>query len=176
MKTMMPQCAGLIALVLITAGCHTTNRYGDARIRNNSDLFTVSYDRFYTRPVSLAETGTNVLQVRNLPRAAYPHSLNVGVTPDEAVSSASVRPWKEALVRIDFQDLAGTVFYSTNLALADAQLLGGTRQLEQQFRSGVQWQRLPANWPMRDYDIVVVVLSPSTNPNHRLELWGVTKL
>ena len=70
---------GALALAMFSAtGCHTTHRYGDARIRHNWNVPFVMLDDFYLKSVGLDQVGTNVLHVRNLPRPIYPHAPHRG--------------------------------------------------------------------------------------------------
>ena len=165
------------ALVLLCAGC-TTHRFGDARIQNNRDLVGISADRFYLKPVPIDAAGMHTLRVRNLPLAMYPTHLMLRLTPAEA-EMKSETPWEDARVLIEFRTTNGQMFFSKEIVLREAQrgLSPGTaHQLELQFRPAERraW-RAPENMPhYTDYDVIVTVIGPSRNQNHRIELYADT--
>lgn len=165
------------ALALLCAGC-TTHRFGDARIQNNRDFAGISADRFYLKPIPVDRIGTNFLHVRNLPLAMYPTHLLLRLTPNEAEMREDV-PWENTRLLIEFRTPDGQPFFSKEVALRDAQrgLAPGTsHQVELQFRPAERraW-RAPENMPhYTDYDVIVTVLEPSKNKNHRVELYAGT--
>jgi hypothetical protein len=169
---------GALVLSLALCGCHTTHRFGDARIRRNADFMSVTVDRFYLPGVPLGQVSTNVLQVRDLAFALYPTHVVVPITPREAELRENF-PWDQTRLRIEFLDLAGTSFFSAEVALADAsrgRSPGTYHQIELPFRhhEGRLWAA-PLNLPQHtDYDVVVTVLEPSENPDHRAELYAHT--
>ena len=168
-------CAFALAAL---CGCHTTYFFGDARIQRNPDLSSVSPDRFYLPPVPLGAAGTHVFAVRNLAFALYPTHLTVPITPAEAELEADF-PWADSRMRIEFRDLEGETFFSREVALAEAargRSAGTHHQIELAFRhnEGRPWAA-PTNMPPHtSYDVIVTVLEPSRNPNHRAELHTTT--
>ena len=169
--------AGTLAIATL-CGCHTTHSFGDARIQRNADLSTVSPDRFYLPAVPLGAPGTHVFEVRHLAFALYPTHLTVPITPGEAELDGDF-PWADARVRIEFRDLEGDIFFSREVALAEAvrgRSAGTHHQVELAFRrnEGRPWAA-PTNMPPHtSYDVIVTVLEPSRNPNHRAELHTTT--
>jgi hypothetical protein len=161
-------CCSLALAATLLTGC-LTHRYGDARLRENSDALTVTQDRFYLKPVPLDRVATHTLQVRGIPFAIYPTHLLVPLTPTEAELKSGF-PWEEVRLRITFQTVDGQQFFSKEVSLAEAERgrsPGTYHQLDVQFRPPERhsW-RPPENMPhYTDYDIVVAVLQPSRSKN-----------
>ena len=173
----MPRILMITAMALLYAGC-TTHRYGDARIQNNRDFASVVGDRFYLKPIPIDRVATHTLQVRNLPLPMYPTRLMLPLTPTEAEMKRDL-PWENARLLIEFRAPNGQTFFSKEIALQDAQrgLSPGTsHQVTLSFRPGERhaW-RAPENMPhYTDYDVIVTVIEPSKNKNHRVELYAGT--
>lgn len=174
---MMKDILMVTTAALLCAGC-TTHRFGDARIRNNRDFAGVVADRFSLKPLPIDRAAAHTLRIRNLPLAMYSTHLVLRLTPYEAEMKEDV-PWEDARLLIEFRVPDGQPFFSKEVALRDAQrgLSPGTsHQLELQFRPAERhaW-RAPENMPhYTDYDVVVTVLEPSKNKNHRVELYAGT--
>ena len=165
-----------IALALL-AGC-LTHHYGDARLQENSDAFTITTDRLNFRPVPLDRAATHVLRARDLPMPLYPTHLLVPITPTEAERKENL-PWAKTRLRIEFRALDGTVFFAKEVSLADAQpgRSPGTRhQLELPFRPVARqsWKAAENTPHHMSYDVVVTVLEPSLNRIHRATLYADT--
>src|ERR1043165_9698490 len=92
--------ASVAFMSLLLAGC-TTYHFGDARIRNNSDIAGITADEFSLPSVPLGQAGTHTLHVRDLPFPIYPTHLVVAITPAEAALKEHF-PWNDAKLRIEF--------------------------------------------------------------------------
>lgn len=165
------------AMALLSAGC-TIHHFGDARIQNNRDIAGIKPDRFYLKSLPIDRAEEHTLHVRDLPFAIYPTHLVVPITPNEAEMKEGF-PWEEAKLRIQLRAPDGDVFFSKEVALRDAQrgLSPGTaHQIELQFRPGeLRSWRAPEKGPNHtSYDLVVTVLQPSQNKNHRVEFYATT--
>lgn len=167
----------LLSAALFCAGC-TTHQFGDARIQNNRDVAGVVSDRFYLKTVPLDRAGAHTLRVRNLPLPMYPTHLVLWLTPTEAEMKENV-PWENTRLLIEFRAPNGETFFSKEVAMRNAQRgvsPGTAHQLTLQFRPGERhaW-RAPENMPhYTDYDVIVTVVEPSKNKNHRIELYAGT--
>jgi len=165
-----------LAAVIFT-GC-VTRHFGDARIQKRPDAFSITADRFSLRPVPLDPPGAHVLHALDLPFPLYPTHLLVPLTPTEAELKQDF-PWAQARLRIEFRAPDGVSFFSTDVALADAQpgrTPGTKHQLELQFRPTERrsW-KAPENMPHHtSYDVLVTVLEPSLNKTHRATLYAST--
>ena len=167
--------AAVASIALLLSGC-TIHRFGEARIQNNSDLAGITADAFTLPAVPLGQAGTHTLHVRDLPFAIYPTHLMIALTPAEAALKEHF-PWDDAKVRVDFRATNGQVFFSEEIALREARRglsPGAAHQLELQFRPAPErpW-RAPEDMPSyTSYDVVVDVLQPSANKNHRARLYA----
>ena len=174
----MKEVSALITLALLCGGGCTTHRFQDARIKNNRDVAGVVGDRFYLKPIPIGRTETHTLNVRHLPLAIYPTHIVLRLTPTEAGMKQDA-PWENTRLSIEFRAMDGQTFFTKEVALRDAQrgLSPGTsHQLALQFRPAERraW-RAPENMPhYTNYDVIVTVLEPSNNKDHRIELYADT--
>lgn len=169
--------AAASAAAVTLTGC-ITHRYGDARIQKNSDALSITADQFYLKPVPLGQIGVHVLEARGLPLPLFPSHLLVPITPNEAELKQEF-PWARARLRIEFRALDGTIFFSKEIALADARpghSPGTSHELDVPFRtSNAQPWKAPEDMPhYTSYDVIVTVLEPSSNAIHRATLYGDT--
>ena len=167
----------LSLLTLGLTGC-LVHRYGDARLQKNSDAFSITSDRLTLNPVPLDAAAKHVQQARDLPFPIYPAYLVVPITPAEAELKQNF-PWEKTRLRVEFRSPEGTTFFSNEVALAASRpgRSPGTRhQLQVQFGpvSRESW-KAPENLPHHTtYDVIVTVLEPSKNKNHRATLYADT--
>ena len=167
---------GLVVAACVS-GC-LVHSYGDALLQKNSDAVSVSTDRFYLKPVPLDREATHVLQARNLPFPLYPTHVLIPITPTEAELKRS-GPWEKARLRIEFRAPDGKIFFSKDVALAEAEpgrSPGARHQLALQFRSAARqsWKASEGLPSFTDYDVLVTVLEPSKNKIHRATLYADT--
>ena len=171
-------CRSLLAIAaMVLSGC-LTHHYGDARLRERTDAFSITPDRFYLKPIPLDRMATHTLHVRELPFPIYPTHLSVAITPVVAEMKGGF-PWEELKLRIEFRSTSGETFFSKEISLVDA-LRGHSpetyHQLELKFREPEpQSWRAPKNMPHHtSYDVIVTVLQPSKNKNHSATLYADT--
>src|ERR1043166_4743887 len=162
----------MLAIAVLLCGCHTTHRFGDARIRDNWNFPLVAADYLYTKSVPVGYLTTNVLHVRKLPYPLYPTDLVLPITLREAELKRDF-PWEATRLRVDFLTPDGKVFFEREIDLSEAKhdiaynAFSTEPQLELRFRP------VPVHLGTPDskhttYDIVVAVITPSRNPNHRV--------
>ena len=165
------------AVAALSVGC-ITHHYGDARLQKNSDLVSITADRFSLKSIPLDTSATHTLRVRDLPFALYPTHVLIPITPEEAEMKGDF-PWEQVQLRIELRAPDGQTFFSNQIALAGAERgrsPGTYHQVDVQFRqpSSRPW-RPPEDMPhFTSYDAVITVLQPSKNPKHRAALYADT--
>ncbi len=168
----------LLVLVLASGGCCTfVSRSGDAKIMKCHQLIHTRGREMFRMDlpkVSLAQTGAQVLQVRDLPpylSGLFRYSLSMsgpyeGPGPHLGDKNA---PWHDAKISVAFRKLDRTVVFEQPF------LLGTTTHSFGPGRDG--WE---AGWnlggldpvPVKDgsFDIVVTVEQPSRRASDRISI------
>ncbi len=177
-------CGSLALLDLLTSGCCTVvSKSGDAKILRYPQIFIHDPSREHYEidlpAVSIAQTGTHILRVRDLPLylpGQFHFSLDMQVPEDEGLLDEKKAPWYDACIIVEFRKLDGTdigrqVFF-----------LGRSPHGNSQSRAGwdVGWNLLGAGpyyldpEPMTDqsFDIVVDVIKASRRSTDTIKISG----
>jgi hypothetical protein len=165
--------SGLFLLALTAAGCcSVVSKSGDAKILRCPQFIHErgfeSY-RMELPSVSLAQTGTHILHIRDLPTYLTGRFNYYGLFIPYDGNSAENVPWKDARITIVFQKLDHTEFYKETLTL-HVDPLG---EPDTSNRWCVDWID-SKDWSTSDssYDIVVTIDRPSQKSSDRISLIG----
>jgi hypothetical protein len=177
-------CSLLLLLVLTATGCcSVVAKSGDAKILRCPQFIQergIESYRMMLPAVSLAQRGTNILCVRDLPSCLvgrFDYDLFV---PCEKGDSKGSLQWSDAKITIVFRGLDGTVLRKWTPSLSAAahaytyEHVAGTEG-----GWDVDWLWLSSNANHsnsllgRSYDMVVTVEQPSRRSSDRIRLIGV---
>jgi len=178
----------ILFLLMLTAGgcCWVVARSGDAKIVRCHQLIHERNTKFFRMElpeVSIAQVGTNILQVRNLPpylTGLFNYNLFM-IVPDEeealmpALCSKTHKepPWQDAKISITFQKLDGVEVFKESLTL------GTTSHSAEGAPGGwkIGWNLGPGSYssnpiPIKDdsFNIVVMVERPSRRVSDKLSI------
>jgi hypothetical protein len=183
----------IILLLILTAGgcCWVVARSGDAKIIRCRELIHQRGSKSYRMElpkVSIAQAGTNILEVRDLPpylTGLFNYDLSMIVPDDEeALMSAPCSkthknpPWQDVKISIAFRKLDGVEVFKKTL------ILGTTSHSAEGVPAGwrVGWNLGAGSYdldpvPIEDdsFDIVVVVEQPSKRASDKINIsaWTV---
>jgi hypothetical protein len=125
--------------------------------------------------VSLAQDGTQVIQVRDLPaylKGLFTYDLSLDVPAKETYPNETA-PWNDAKISIAFRKLDGTEVFKQSLHLGQAS--HGFEQGRNGWKAG--WNLGAGSYnmdpvPVNDesFDIVVTVEQPSRRPTDKIAL------
>ena len=178
--------SSLLLLVLIATGCcSVVAKSGDAKILRCPQLIHTRGTKMFRLvlpTVSLAQSGTHVIQVRGLPaylKGLFIYSLSMEVPPEE-VYPYNDKPWNDARISVVFRKLDGTEVFKKSL------FLGTTSHGFSQSHNGweVGWNLGAGAYsldpvPVQDesFDIVVTVEQPSRRSTDKIAItaWAVIR-
>jgi hypothetical protein len=113
----------LLMLVLASAGCSTVvAKSGDAKVVKCPQLIHTRGSKMFRMElptVSVAQSGTHALRVRDLPeylKGLFKYELSLPVPYEEAFPGKD-SPWRDAKVSVAFRRLDGTEIFKRTLLL-----------------------------------------------------------
>jgi hypothetical protein len=164
--------SGLFWLALIVAGCcSVVTKSGDARILKCPQFIHspgIESYRMVLPSISLAQPGTNILHIRDLPTylvGRYSYDLFI---PYDGNSAKNV-PWKNARITIAFQKLNHAEFYKKTLILHTDP--PGAPDTSNRWSVGSIYSE-DCSTSDSSYDIVVTIEQPSQKSSDRISLIG----
>lgn len=166
----------LLPWLFATIGCTTTTHHADATVVHHDSFISVPESYAMTMPeIDLANVGTHVFEVRDLPIPMYPQGWTFP-TRSEAMLGSEVpdprdAPWSAAVVAFTIRDLDGQSLFSVTYRLGEIAnvFTDGYSRGGGFFQIGNGHERLPQ---LLSYDVLVNVIEPA--PRHsRLKLRGL---
>jgi hypothetical protein len=179
----------LIAAVIGFAmpGCMTWVEKGDALFHESDGRWEASFfpkpiapwHRLRLPPVSIDRMGETVVRVRDLPIPLCPSTAELEMPEDEARDWVIGQPWRAAIFEVIIRRLDGSSHYSSKVALSQWGGVTGPGSSSSRRRISIQigpWGSLASTTrPMlRNYDVVVRVLTPSPRKGDRLYIAATT--
>jgi hypothetical protein len=175
---------GLILLFLIATGCCSlVSKSGDAKVYRCPQLIHERGTKFYKMElpdISLAQNGTQVLKIRNLPpylSGLFNYDMSMvwdEQGKDPSSYSERTEPWFNAKISIAFRDLDGANIFKQEYSL------GTSAHGFTQSHDGwlVDWNLDHLDpVPIKDdsFDIVVVVEEPSKKASDKINIsaWAI---
>jgi len=171
--------SSLLLLVLTAAGCCSiVAKSGDAKILSCPQLIHTRGSKFFRMElptVSIAQVGTHILHVRDLPaylKDLFRYDLSMAVTYGEVLSGENA-PWRNAKISIAFQKLDGAEVFKQSLLLGATS--HGFSQSHDGWEAGWNLGAGPYNMdPIQvaegSFDIVVTVEQPSRRPSDQISI------
>ncbi len=169
----------LLFLALIGTGCCSVVAHsGDAEILRCPQLIYSRDSKLFRMvlpKISLAQNGTHVIQVRNLPaylKGLFIYDVSMEV-PVEEIYPNEIAPWNDAKISIGFRKPDGTELFEQSLHLG--QISHGSEQGPNGWNAS--WNLGAGSYntdpiPVNDesFDIIVTVEQPSRRPTDKIAL------
>lgn len=172
----------LLFLMLIASGCcYVVARPGDAEIIRCHQLIHERGTKFFRMElpeVSLAQQGTHVLKIRDMPpylKGLFRYDISMVVLEQEGPPASSEKSalWYDAKISVAFRKLDGTEVFKQVYSLGTSD--HGFSQSHSGWQVGWNLGAGPDHWepvPIKDdsFDIVVVVEQPSRRASDKINI------
>src|SRR5690606_15679080 len=106
----------LLLLLVMSAGCSITRKFGDAEYNPGSDFPFITIGQFYLPSFSIGITARYRFEVRDLPED-FPEPRFLSVLNILSSHSGTEPPWKQVELRIQFLSTQGEILSAHHVGM-----------------------------------------------------------